>query len=129
MRKKRQAAPRELYMYQLTLDQKLEYTLFQPGLFLNYLAYPHKTSKHVDPLQTVFDFENQRAMVVDGHEDAILTLTTVADVAAVVALAVEYEGAWPKTGGISSNRVTFSQLLDIGRRIRGESSTRKIDTN
>ncbi|RYO97882.1 hypothetical protein DL765_011007 [Monosporascus sp. GIB2] len=97
----------------------IEYTLFQPGLFLDYLAYPHKTSKHVDPLQSVFDFENRRAMVVDGHEDSIMTLTTVADVAAVVARAVDYEGRWPTTGGIRGNRVTFSQILEIGRRVRG----------
>lgn len=118
---KRQAVPKFYSSHRLlTLDQKLEYTLFQPGLFLNYLAYPHKTSKHVDPLQTVFDFEKMRAMVVDGHEDSIITLTTVADIAAVVARAVEYQGTWPTTGGIRGNRVTFSQLLDIGRRIRGE---------
>ncbi|KAI0905083.1 hypothetical protein F4823DRAFT_628092 [Ustulina deusta] len=93
----------------------IEYTLFQPGLFLDYLAFPHKTSKHVDPLQTVFDFENRRALVVDGHEDAIMTLTTVADAAAVIARAVSYDGKWPTTGGIRGNRVSISQILEIGR--------------
>ncbi|KAI2462732.1 NAD(P)-binding protein [Annulohypoxylon bovei var. microspora] len=97
----------------------LEYTLFQPGILLDYLAYPYKTSKHVDPLQTIFDFEHRRAIVVDGHEDAILTLTSVADLAAVVALAVDYEGTWPETSGIRGNRVTFSQILEVGQRIRG----------
>ncbi|OTB02566.1 hypothetical protein M426DRAFT_264367 [Hypoxylon sp. CI-4A] len=97
----------------------LEYTLFQPGLFLNYLAFPHKTAKHVDPLQTVFDFESKRAIVVDGREDAIITLTTVTDLAAVVDRAIDYEGKWPAVGGIRGNRVTFSQLLEIGRRVRG----------
>ncbi|KAI1774506.1 hypothetical protein F4818DRAFT_442008 [Hypoxylon cercidicola] len=101
----------------------LEYTLFQPGLFLNYLAYPYKTAKHVDPLQSVFDFENKRAIVVEGHEDAIMTLTTVADLAAIVARAVEYEGTWPTTGGIRGNRVTFSQILEIGQKIRGSPFT------
>ncbi|KAI3342334.1 hypothetical protein F4824DRAFT_512072 [Ustulina deusta] len=97
----------------------IEYTLFQPGLFLDYLAFPHKTSKHVDPLQTVFDFENRRALVVDGHEDAIMTLTTVADAAAVIARAVSYDGKWPTTGGIRGNRVSISQILEIGSRVRG----------
>ncbi|KAI0179008.1 NAD(P)-binding protein [Hypoxylon sp. FL1284] len=100
-------------------DQILEYTLFQPGLFMEYLAYPYKTAKHVDPLQSVFNFENRRAIVVDGHEDAIMTWTTVADLAAVVARAVDYEGAWPTTGGIRGNRLTFSQLLEVGQKIRG----------
>lgn len=60
-----------------------------------------------------------RAMVVDDHEDAIMTVTSVADVAAVVSRTVDYEGSWPTTGGIRGNRVTFSQVLEIGRRVRG----------
>ena len=39
------------------------------------------------PLNTMFDYENRRAIVVDGH-DFIMTLTTVQDLAAVVAEAV-----------------------------------------
>ncbi|RYP31032.1 hypothetical protein DL767_005972 [Monosporascus sp. MG133] len=74
-------------------------------------------------VKRVFDFENRRAIVVDGHEDSIMTLTSVADVAAVVARAVDYEGRWPTTGGIRGNRVTFSQILEIGRRVRGWSFT------
>lgn len=97
----------------------IEYTLFQPGLFLDYLAFPHKTSKHVDPLQTVFDFQNKRAIVVDGHKDAIMTLTTVADLADIVARAVDCKGKWPENGGIRGNRVTFSQIIEIGGRVRG----------
>ncbi|KAH8590954.1 hypothetical protein B0O99DRAFT_654634 [Bisporella sp. PMI_857] len=97
----------------------LEYTLFQPGLFLDYLAFPYKTAKHVEPLQSVFDFQNRRAIIVDGHEDAILTVTTVADLAAVVARAVDYDGRWPAIGGIRGNRVTFSRILEIGSRVRG----------
>ncbi len=73
----------------------------------------------MDPLQTVFDFENRRALVVDGHEDAIMTLTTVADAAAVIARAVSYDGKWPTTGGIRGNRVSISQILEIGSRVRG----------
>ena len=99
--------------------QVLEYTLFQPGLLLDYLAYPYKTAKHVDPLQTVFDFEHRRAMIADGFEDAIMTLTSIADVASIVARAVEYEGEWPTTGGIQGNRVTFSQIIEIGEQVRG----------
>ncbi|KAJ8121955.1 hypothetical protein ONZ43_g1725 [Nemania bipapillata] len=97
----------------------IEYTLFQPGLFLDYFAFPYKTSKHLDPLQTVFDFQNRRALVVDGREDAVMTLTTVADAAAVIARAVDYGGKWPTTGGICGNRVSVSQILKIGNRVRG----------
>ncbi|OTA62100.1 NAD(P)-binding protein [Hypoxylon sp. EC38] len=105
----------------------LEYTLFQPGLFLDYLAYPYKTAKHVEPLQTVFDFQNKRAIVVDGHEDAVMTLTTVGDLAAVVARAIDYEGTWPRNGGIRGNRVTFSQILEIAQNIRGDFTVDKVN--
>lgn len=104
------------------LTQVIEYTLFQPGLFLDYLAFPYKTSKHMDPLQTVFDIKNRRALVVEGHEDAIMTLTTVADTAAVIARAVDYEGKWPTAGGICGNRVSVSQIIEIASKVRGMKS-------
>lgn len=65
-------------------------------------------------------------MVVDNHEDTVITFTTVSDLAAVVALAVDYEGKWPTTGGIRGNRITFSQIIDIGRRIRGSIDVTKV---
>ncbi|RDL35782.1 Uncharacterized protein BP5553_06394 [Venustampulla echinocandica] len=98
----------------------LEYTLFQPGLFLEYLATPHKTAKHLEPLNTMIDFQNRRAIVVDGH-DAIMTYTTIGDLAAVVARAVDLDGEWPVIGGISGNRVPISKVLEIGEEVRGGS--------
>ncbi|KAH8430845.1 uncharacterized protein LDX57_008509 [Aspergillus melleus] len=92
----------------------LDHTIFQPGLFLDYLASPYKTAKHVGPLDTVFDFKNCRAILVDGHENAIITLTTVADLAAVIARAVDYEGESPETGGIRGNRVAVGGIVKIG---------------
>lgn len=66
----------------------------------------------------MIDFQNRRAIVVDGH-DSIMTFTTVQDLAAVVARAVEYEGEWPVNGGICGNKVTVSQILEIGEKVRG----------
>lgn len=51
----------------------------------------------------MFDFQTMRAIVVDGYETAIVTLTTVNDFAATMAMAIEYEGTWPKIGGIQGN--------------------------
>lgn len=87
---------------------------------MDYLAFPYQTAKHVAPLNTMFDYQNRRAIVVDGH-DFIMTLTTVQDLAAVVALAIDYEGEWPVNGGISGNRVTASQIVKIGEKVRGMS--------
>jgi hypothetical protein len=86
---------------------------------LDYLASPHKTTKYVTPLDTFIDFQNRRAIVVEGHEDAVMTLTTVHDIAGVVARAVELESEWPKIGGIQGNSATISQVIKIGEKIRG----------
>lgn len=102
-------------------QQILEYTLFQPGLFLDYLASPYKTAKHVDPLDTMVDIQNCRAIVVDGH-DPTLTLTSVQDVAEVVTKALEHERTWPTNGGIKGNTMKFSQIIELAERIRGETS-------
>ncbi|KAF7531860.1 hypothetical protein G7054_g8478 [Neopestalotiopsis clavispora] len=96
----------------------LEYSLFQPGLFLDYLAYPHQTSKHVVPLNTMFDFANRRAITIEGC-DPVITLTAVRDLAACVARAVVYEGTWPVNGGIQGNQITFSRLVEVGEKICG----------
>ncbi|KAG8162427.1 hypothetical protein KVR01_008192 [Diaporthe batatas] len=108
------------YLRKVNENEKLlEYTLFQPGLFLDYLASPYKTARHVDPLDTVFDLQNCRAIAVDGHEDAVITFTAAADLASMVARAVDYEGEWPEIGGIRGNRVAFSQVIKLGEKIRG----------
>lgn len=66
----------------------------------------------------MFDFEKRRAIVVEGH-DFVMTFTTVQDLADVATDAVDYDGEWPVIGGISGNRVTVSQILRIGERVRG----------
>ena len=56
-----------------------------------------------------------------------MTLTTAADVAAVVARAVDYKSEWPEIGGIRGNGVTFSQIIEIGEKIRGPSITGQVN--
>lgn len=85
---------------------------------MDYLAFPYKTAKHVTPLNTMFDYEHRRAIVVDGH-DFIMTFTAAHDLAAMVAKAIDYDGEWPVNGGIRGNRVTVSQILKIGEKVRG----------
>ncbi|TVY56154.1 Oxidoreductase swnN [Lachnellula cervina] len=103
-------------------EKVLEYTLFQPGLFLDYLATPYKTAKHLEPLNTMIDFQNRRAIVIDGH-DTFMTYTTVQDLAAVVVRAVDLGGEWPVIGGISGNKLPISQVLEIGEKLRGHPFT------
>jgi hypothetical protein len=99
----------------LTVLKILEYSLFQPGLFLNYFSYPHKSAEYFHNTQLQIDFENRRAIVV-GEGNSPITLTTVQDLAVVVADAVEFEGEWPVTGGICGGASPFRILLHWEKR-------------
>ncbi|KDN62596.1 putative NmrA-like family protein [Colletotrichum sublineola] len=109
------------YLAEVNKEKKvIEYSLFQPGLFTNYLTYPFNSSKHVHLFETPINYHNHRALTTEGGEDAILTLTTAQDFAKVVALAVEYEGAWPLTGGIQGSTMTVGQIIALGEKLRGK---------
>ncbi|CAG9948165.1 unnamed protein product [Clonostachys rosea f. rosea IK726] len=100
-------------------DAVLEYTLFHPGLFMNYLGYPRQTTKHITLFPLLFDFDGMRAIVGEQSLDAKIAYSTVEDIVGVVARAVEYEGEWPRVGGITGSQVTVAQLLELGKKIRG----------
>lgn len=98
----------------------IEYTLFQPAFFTNYFAAPYRTAKHFNTFKMFADFENRRAIVLENSENAPLTLTTVEDTAKVVALALEYEGKWPQSGGIQGSQTTVGEFLALAEKIRGK---------
>ncbi|KAL4818363.1 hypothetical protein BDW67DRAFT_157823 [Aspergillus spinulosporus] len=99
--------------------QVLEYALFQPGLFANYLAAPYKTTPHISLVETPIDFFNRRAILVEGAENAPITLTTIADFTAVIVRAIEYQGTWPVISGIAGSTLTLGELIALGERVRG----------
>ncbi|KAL4755707.1 uncharacterized protein BDW70DRAFT_168149 [Aspergillus foveolatus] len=99
--------------------QVLEYALFQPGLFTNYLAAPYKTTPHISLVETPIDFLHRRAILVEGRENAPITLTTIADFKAVIVRAIEYQGAWPVVSGIAGSTLTLGELIALGERVRG----------
>jgi hypothetical protein len=96
----------------------LEYCLFQPGLFTNYLTAPYKSAKHLTMFSTPFDLDKRRMLVVDGGEGDVLTITTVQDLAKVVVAAVEYHGVWPVDGGMVGSKVSVGELVGLGEKIR-----------
>jgi hypothetical protein len=67
----------------------------------------------------MIDFNKRRALTLDGGDDDRITLTTVQDLANVVALAVEYEGEWPVVGGIKGTEISIGELLTLGEKVRG----------
>ncbi|KAJ3545238.1 hypothetical protein NM208_g2610 [Fusarium decemcellulare] len=100
-------------------EKLLEYSLFLPGMFMNYLEPAEKMNKHLTHSDTFIDFKNRRAILPEGS-NASLSLTRVEDVARVVAEALSSESEWPTHGGISGNKVTFDDILSIGQLVRGE---------
>ena len=48
-----------------------------------------------------------------------MALTTVQDLAGVVARAVEYDGEWPVMGGIKGSERSVGELIALGEKIRG----------
>lgn len=98
---------------------KLEYTLFQPGGFLEYLAYPHAPTAHIRPIATQIDVANSRVLVAKGALDAKVTMTSVRDLARAVVAAVEYEGVWPVLGGVRGTTTTTRELVAVVERVTG----------
>jgi len=104
--------------------QVIEYCIFQCGIFLNYLAAPYPAAKHIRQLDTWFDFQNCRAIVLEdeeegGRDKTRLSFTTVQDLAGVVARAVDYEGEWPVIGGLRGSTVSPREIIALGEKIRG----------
>ncbi|KAF1829889.1 NAD(P)-binding protein [Decorospora gaudefroyi] len=97
----------------------LEYSLFQPGLFTNYLTRPYESAKHVKAIDIPFDFEKRRALLRDGGDDDCISFTTVQDLASVVARAIEFEGKWPVVGGMRGTTMSVGRMIDLGEEIRG----------
>ncbi|KAJ5178767.1 NAD(P)-binding protein [Penicillium capsulatum] len=101
-------------------DKVLEYTLFQLGLFVDYLTFPRESTKHLRLSETPFDFANRRAIVIDDSDDDRVTLTSVDDLAQVVALAINFEAEWPVVGGIRDSDISIGQLMSLGEKACGD---------
>ncbi|PNP61401.1 hypothetical protein FNYG_13884 [Fusarium nygamai] len=114
------------YLEEVNSDQqKIEYCLFQPGVFTDYFGYPHATTKHFNISCMFADFQNRRAIIPDGG-DAPITLTTVRDMSRLVAQALEYNGVWPTLGGMQGTAFTVSELIALGEKLRGPFKVEKI---
>ncbi|KAJ5490296.1 hypothetical protein N7453_011121 [Penicillium expansum] len=98
---------------------QLEYTCFQPGLFLDYFTYPMQSTKHLKITQHYIDFETRQAILVDDGEQPV-TFTLIDDLAQVVAEAIDYEGVWPPNGGVAGWQTTSAELVRIGESLRGK---------
>lgn len=100
--------------------QVLEYCCFRPGMLMNYLAFPQKTTKYADIWGIHIDMEHRRAIILgDAKNPGHFSMTTMDDVTKIVAKAVEYEGVWPEVGGIRGDNISQQELIALGEKIRG----------
>ncbi|RAQ65348.1 hypothetical protein COH20_006458 [Aspergillus flavus] len=100
------------------LQKVIEYCLFQPGLFMNYLSSPIPSTTHHAIYTNMWDVANRRA-IVPADSDYRLTLTTIQDLARVVDEALGFEDEWPEVGGITGSSTTSSEIIRIAESIRG----------
>lgn len=107
------------YLQELnTPKQQLEYTLFRPGWFSNYLTYPQSSCKYFHQTCLWIDVSTCQALVIRGL-DPWICLTSVQDTAAVVAQAVEDTRTWPTQGGIVGVRLKQRDIIRRAEIARG----------
>lgn len=116
------------HLEDLNRDEKvIEYSLISPGMFMDYLAYPHVTnSKHTALIETFVNMQDMRGFYMKGHENDKFTVTAIHDIVNVVLRIIDYEGAWPVNGGVVGETVSFSQLIELGQKLRGKFSAQRL---
>ncbi|EWZ30332.1 hypothetical protein FOZG_15823 [Fusarium oxysporum Fo47] len=108
------------YLENLNKPKKvLEYSMFFPGVFMNYLAPPEKMGADLSYIKPFIDFEYCRAILPE-QTDITVSFSTIQDLGRVVAKALDYESEWPVLGGIAASKTSISDLLQLGERIRGK---------
>ncbi|OCK75253.1 NAD(P)-binding protein [Lepidopterella palustris CBS 459.81] len=107
------------YLEEINKDKNvLEYTLFQPGIFLDYLAHPYARTSHLPTMSMSVSYQHRRAIYIgDGCQPVVFT--AVRDVAAIVAAALDHPSPWPASGGIQGMRTSFAELVALGEALRG----------
>lgn len=111
------------YLEALNKENKvIEWGLFQPGLLMDYLAHPCAPLKHFDTFPLLFDLENARAVVVEDGK-APVVFTASADVAKVVARAIDYPEPWTFDGGIVGERTSYAEVIQKAEKITGRKFT------
>lgn len=103
------------------VKQVIDYTLFQPGLFMEYLEYPSQTSKHLATMPCHVMIYEKRIIALEGHMDDLMTFTSGKDIARTVAAAVDYQGTWPIRGGICGDTISLKEIQNLGESILGGS--------
>jgi hypothetical protein len=74
----------------------------------------------VQPNGLFFVDHEKGTAVVAGDLTEKITYTAVTDLVNIVVKAIDYEGEWPKIGGINGHTLSFAEEIAIGEKVRGE---------
>jgi uncharacterized protein YbjT (DUF2867 family) len=96
---------------------ELEWTVFECGLFMNYLAAGTKGVGYLAPAKFGIDVENGRAEI-PGDGESRLTLTRAQDVGAFVTASLDLE-QWSELSGMEGETLTLNALIKVAEEVRG----------
>lgn len=115
--------PIVLYSYKAPVEEALkksglEYTSFELGQFMNYLASGTPGVGYLRPLKFILDVENCSGMI-PGDGNKPIVMTRAEDVGAFVAATLELP-KWPEVSRMAGDRLTYNEILALAEGIRGQ---------
>ncbi|CAF5002203.1 unnamed protein product [Rotaria sp. Silwood1] len=96
----------------------IEFTVFMPGLFMNYFASPQRSSSSLSRHIVGIDFNKCEATIV-GTGDELFCTTEADDIGKFVAAALDLD-KWDEKMGMVGSRTTWNQMIKLGEQIRGK---------
>nr|GAT50695.1 predicted protein [Mycena chlorophos] len=104
----------------LRAQTRMKWSHPEVGIFINYLATPKVGGLGpLKPLKFFVDIESCTA-VIPGDGELKLAYTTVEDVGAFVAKALDVQEDWPESLRIVGSTVTHNELVRVAEKIRGK---------
>ncbi|GJE87286.1 aromatic alcohol reductase [Phanerochaete sordida] len=96
----------------------LEYTIFEDGIFMNYLASGTAGVGHLHPITVMVDVEHATA-TVPGDGSAHIVYTRAEDVGAFVAASLDLP-RWPEFSQMRGDRLTLNEVVRLSEEARGK---------
>ncbi|EKM60075.1 uncharacterized protein PHACADRAFT_192479 [Phanerochaete carnosa HHB-10118-sp] len=96
----------------------LEYTVFEVGMFMNYLAAGTPGLGHLDPFVFIFDVEHCRA-TLPGDGSAYFVQTRAEDIGKFVAASLDLD-KWPEFSQIRGDRRKLNEIVQQAEQVRGQ---------
>ncbi|KAF2742001.1 NAD(P)-binding protein [Sporormia fimetaria CBS 119925] len=100
---------------------RLEYTLFQPSVWMDYFAHPHPLSPNLITWPFFIDFSSRRAIIFSDEASNAqpFVITAVSDVSRLLVRALQDPRPWPPVSGMRGATTSISELLRLAQEIRG----------